>query len=123
MAGPAIDPGALLARTYPLPDGGRVRLRLLRRSDAAALRALLASAWAVADELELQRLLRFDPRRRLAIAAVSPRGRGEALLGAGAIDLDRSAEPDLVVVDPEHGAALEDLIASALRARARRRAA
>ena len=123
MDRPAIDPGALLARSYPLPDGGRVRLRLLRRSDAAAVRVLLATAWAVPDDLELQRLLRFDPRRRLAIAAVSLRARGEALLGAGAIDLAPGAEPDLIVVDPDHGAALEELIAWALRARARRRAA
>ena len=118
-----MDPGALLARSYPLPDGGRVRLRLLRRSDAAAVRVLLATAWAVPDDLELQRLLRFDPRRRLAIAAVSLRARGEALLGAGAIDLAPGAEPDLIVVDPDHDAALEELIAGALRARARRRAA
>ena len=125
MDRPAIDPGALLARSYPLPDGGRVRLRLLRRSDAAAVRVLLATAWAVPDDLELQRLLRFDPRRRLSIAAVSLRARGEALLGAGAIDLAPGAEPDLIVVDPDpdHGAALEELIAWALRARARRRAA
>ena len=116
MDRPAIDPGALLARSYPLPGGGRVRLRLLRRSDAAAVRVLLATAWAVPDDLELQRLLRFDPRRRLAIAAVSLRARG-------AIDLAPGAEPDLIVVDPDHGAPLEELIAGALRARARRRAA
>jgi cytosine/adenosine deaminase-related metal-dependent hydrolase len=121
MDRPAIDPGALLARSYPLPDGGRVRLRLLRRSDAAAVRVLLATAWAVPDDLELLRLLRFDPRRRLAIAAVSLRA--ETLLGAGAIDLAPGAEPDLIVVDPDHGAALEELIAGVLRARARRRRA
>jgi hypothetical protein len=118
-----IDPGALLARSYPLPGGGRVRLRLLRRSDAAALRGLLAAAGAAPDELELQRLLRFDPRRRLGIAAVAPRARGEALLGAGAIDLIPGAHPDPIVVDPSCGEALDDLLANALRARARRAAA
>jgi hypothetical protein len=123
MADEAIDPGALLARTYPIPGGNRVRLRLLRQSDAPALRTLFDSARAVPDELELQRVLRFDPRRRVAIAAVSPRPRGEALLGAGAIDLHPGAEPDLVVVDPECGESVERLLTDALRARARRRAA
>jgi hypothetical protein len=117
MAADGIDPGALLARSYPLPGGARVRLRLLRRADAEALRPL------VADELELQRLVRFDPRRRVAIAAVSPTGRGEALLGAGAIDRAPDAEPDPVVRHPASDPAVAELITTALRARARRRAA
>jgi hypothetical protein len=115
--------GALLARTYPLPTGERVRLRVLRKSDAAAVRQLLVEAGTVPDELEVRRLLSFDPRDRLAIAGVTPRPRGEALLGAGAIDLIPGAEPDPIVVDPSCGDALEDLLGSALRARARRAAA
>ena len=123
MASSAFDPGALLARSYPLPTGERVRLRLLRTSDAAAVRQLLVEAGAVPDELEVRRLLSFDPRDRIAIAAVTPRPRGEALLGAGAIDLIPGADPDAIVVDPSCGDALEDLLSSALRARARRAAA
>jgi hypothetical protein len=123
VASSAFDPGALLARTYPLPTGERVRLRLLRTSDAAAVRQLLVEAGAVPDELEIRRLLSFDPRHRLAIAAVTPRPRGEALLGAGAVDLIRGADPEPIVVDPSCGDALEDLVGSALRARARRAAA
>ncbi|HEX3317976.1 MAG TPA: hypothetical protein VHR88_08160 [Solirubrobacteraceae bacterium] len=117
MAQEGIDPGALLARTYPIPGGYRVRLRLLRRSDLPALRALLP------DELELQRLVRFDPRQRVAIAAASPRARGEALLGAGAIDLVAGAEPDPLVLDATSDPAVAELLDTALRARARRRAA
>ena len=123
MASSAFDPGALLARSYPLPTGERVRLRLLRKSDAAAVRQLLVEAGATPDELEVRRLLSFDPRHRIAIAAVTPRPRAEALLGAGAIDLIPGADPDAIVVDPSCGDALEDLLSSALRARARRAAA
>ena len=123
VASSGFDPGALLARSYPLPTGERARLRLLRQSDAAAVRQLLVEAGDVPDELEVRRLLSFDPRHRIAIAAVTPRPRAEALLGAGAIDLTRGAEPDVIVVDPSCGDALEDLLSSALRARARRAAA
>jgi hypothetical protein len=123
VASSGFDPGALLARSYPLPTGERARLRLLRQSDAAAVRQLLVEAGDVPDELEVRRLLSFDPRHRIAIAAVTPRPRAEALLGAGAIDLIPSAEPDVIVVDPSCGDALEDLLSSALRARARRAAA
>jgi hypothetical protein len=123
VASSAFDPGALLARSYPLPTGERVRLRLLRQSDAAAMRQLLVEAGDVPDELKVRRLLSFDPRHRIAIAAVTPRPRAEALLGAGAIDLIPGADPDAIVVDPACADALEDLLGSALRARARRTAA
>ena len=123
MASSGFDPGALLARSYPLPTGERARLRLLRQSDAAAVRQLLVDAGDVPDELEVRRLLSFDPRHRIAIAAATPRPRAEALLGVGAIDLIPGAEPDVIVVDPSCGEALEDLLSSALRARARRAAA
>jgi hypothetical protein len=123
VASSAFDPGALLARSYPLPTGERVRLRLLRKSDAASVRQLLVEAGGVPDELEVRRLLSFDPRHRIAIAAVTPRPRAEALLGAGAIDLIPGADPDAIAVDPSCGDALEDLLGSALRARARRAAA
>jgi len=123
VASSGFDPGALLARSYPLPTGERARLRLLRQSDAAAVRQLLVDAGDVPDELEVRRLLSFDPRHRIAIAAATPRPRAQALLGAGAIDLIPGAEPDVIVVDPSCGEALEDLLSSGLRARARRAAA
>jgi hypothetical protein len=123
VARSGFDPGALLARTYPLPTGERVRLRLLRQSDAPAVRQLLVEAGGVPDELEVRRLLSFDPRHRVAIAAATLRPGGEALLGAGAIDLFPGADPDRIVVDRSCGEALEDLLGSALRARARRAAA
>jgi hypothetical protein len=123
VASTAFDPGALLARTYPLPGGERVRLRLLRQSDAVAVRRLLGEAAEVPDELEVRRLLSFDPRHRVAVGAVALRGRGEVLLAAGAIDLVPGAQPDRIVVDPSCDDAVEDLLGDALRARARRAAA
>ncbi len=123
MARSSIDPGALLARTYPIPGGDRVRLRLLRQADEAAVRALLADAGAELDDFQLRRLLRVDPRARTAIAALSPRGGGEELLGLGVIDRSPDADPELIVVASHCGPALEELIESALRARARRSAA
>ena len=54
---------------------------------------------------------------------MTPRARGEALLGAGAIDLIPGADPDAIVVELSCGDTLEDLLGSALRARARRAAA
>jgi hypothetical protein len=119
---PSVDPGALLARTYPMPGGQRVRLRLLRSADAPAVGDLLDRVGIEVDELALQRLGRFDPRERVAIAAVSPRPRGEAMLGLGTIERSSQARPDFVVADPECGQELEGLIASALVARARRAA-
>jgi hypothetical protein len=119
----SIDPGALLGRSYPLPSGHRVRLRLLRQVDGPAVRELVARAGHALDELELQRLLRYDPLLRTAIAATTAGGRGEELLGIGAIDRFPGADPDLVVVTPRCGEPLEQLIDGVLRARSRRTAA
>jgi hypothetical protein len=117
-----IDPGALLARTYAVPGGRRVRLRLLRNADLPAVRDLLEQVGVGLDELTLQRLGRFDPRERVAIAAVAPRPRGESVLGIGAIDLGPRSRPDLLVIDPACGDELEGLLVNALVARARRAA-
>jgi hypothetical protein len=119
---PSVDPGALLARTYPLPGGQRVRLRLLRHGDASGVRDLLQRVGVTVDDLQLQRLGRFDPRSRVAIAAVSLRSGGETLLGLGSIELGPRSEPELVVIDPGCGVELEGLLVNALLARARRAA-
>jgi hypothetical protein len=63
---PPIDPGALLARYYALPDGTRVCLRRLRPRDRAGTRGLWARRGRPLDQLELARLTQFDPGRRLA---------------------------------------------------------
>lgn len=122
-----LDTGALLGRTYELPNRQRVRLRLARRSDVPGLRALLAQRDAPRPEpapLELERLVRYDPRRRLVLCATAPIGGREAVVGVGAIDLrGPGAEPDTIVVDERLTEGLARLLESALVSRAARRVA
>lgn len=114
-----IDSGALLSRSYPLPTGPRVRLRLARRSDMAAISALLRQREVEAGELAVSRLVRYDPRQRAVLCATTPLGGTETLVGVGAIDLTFEAEPDTIVVDERLTRGLGDLLASALVQRAR----
>jgi hypothetical protein len=114
-----IDTGALLSRTYELPSGPRVRLRLARRFDLPAIRALLEQREVPASEVALERLVRYDPRRRIAICATAPLDGKELLVGVGAIDLTADAEPDTVVVDERLTEGLGELLGAALVHRAR----
>jgi hypothetical protein len=111
---PAFDPGALLSRTYALPRGPRVRLRLARPGDGPAIGALAAEHGIEGDCLEVGR---FD-RRRLVICAMALVGAEEVFAGVGAIDLEPSAEPDLVLVDEELTDGLVELLTAALVGRA-----
>jgi len=111
----SFDPGALLSRIYTLPDGLRVRLRLVNPRDESAIRALLAARGEPADDLELAHIVRFDSRR-LAICANALIDGTEVIVGVGMIDLDR-AQPDLLLVAEGVGADLEELLRAALRGR------
>ncbi len=103
-----------LTRTYPLPAGPRVRLRLARPADGAAVLALLAGRGVVADDLEVSRLLRFDPLRRVVLCAFAPVDGAETLVGIGAIDLADGAEPDTLVVDERLTDGLGELLGAVL---------
>src|SRR5436190_19974542 len=119
-----LDPGALLARTYELPSRQRVRLRLARRSDLSGLRALLAQRGIEPSALELERLVRYDPRRRLVLCATAPIDGTEAVVGVGAIELGSPRpEPDTIVVDERVTEGLPELLKAALVGRAARRVA
>ena len=113
------DPGALLSRSYELPSGPRVRLRLARRTDLPGIGALLAQRGVAATDLELERLVRFDPRRRIVICAMAPIRGAETVVGVGAIDLESAAEPETIVVDERLTDGLGTLLADALVQRAR----
>jgi hypothetical protein len=113
------DPGALLSRSYALPAGPRVRLRLARRSDLPAFRELLVRRGIGASDLELERLVRYDPWRRVAICACAPLGGVETIVGVGAIDLTGDAEPDTLVVEERLTNGLAELLHDALVQRAR----
>jgi hypothetical protein len=105
-----------------LADGQRLRLRMPQGADAPRLRELLAGLGLGADDLELSRILRFDPRDRVAVVATVLADRCEVLVGLAAMDRYASA-PDLVLADerlaPGTGAILEDTL-RAYTERARR---
>jgi hypothetical protein len=90
--------------------------------DAAAIRSLLERQGLDVDDLELARLVRFDPRCRAVICASALIGPTETIVALGAIDLD-AASPDMVIADSSAGDGLRDLVADALMARARAHAA
>ena len=113
------DPGALLSRSYELPSGPRVRLRLARRFDLPGIRALLDQRRVPATDFELERLVRYDPRRRIVICAMAPVRGAETVVGVGGIALETAAEPDTVVVDERLTDGLAPLLAEALVQRAR----
>jgi hypothetical protein len=115
------DPGALLARYYDLPRGPRVCLRLARVGDVPGLMDLFARQGMPQDGLELARVVRSDPRRRLVICATALIGSVPTVLGVGAVSLGPggSDEPDLLVVDEGVTDGLAELLAAALRGRAR----
>jgi hypothetical protein len=106
-----------LRRTFPVPGGPLVRLRLAGPSDRARVRALLERRGVDAGELELQRLLAFDPARRHVLAAFAPLGGQDTLVGIGAIENGEDA-PDILVVD-ERMSALADVLGRVLAERAR----
>ncbi|MEA2210231.1 MAG: hypothetical protein QOF83_179 [Solirubrobacteraceae bacterium] len=115
----ADDPGALLARSYTLARGPRVRLRLTRQRDLASIESLLRREGTAQAELDLARLLRADPRRQLAITATALLGSVETVIGFGAIDLDApGATPKTLVVDRELTDGLDRLLSDALIGRA-----
>ena len=114
----SFDPGALLGSSFTLDDGVRVRLRLARSSDSAMIRALVARVGSRPEELQLARLVHFDPRHRAVICATALIDSTETLVGVGAIDLDGTGEPEVVIVDGEHSQALPELLAAALAGRA-----
>ena len=114
----SFDPGALLGSSFTLDSGVRVRLRLARSSDSALIRDLVARVGTRPEELELARLVHFDPRRRVVICATALIESTETLVGVGAIELDGTGEPEVVIVDGEHAEALTELLAAALHGRA-----
>jgi len=99
------------SRTHGLDSGLRVGLRLARASDAPAVTALVGPQRA-------SDLLRFDPGRRIVLCATAPLDGAEAVVGVGAIDRRRGADPDLVVVDERRAGGLDELLGAVLRARA-----
>lgn len=112
------DAGALLAQYHPLARGPRVCLRLARRRDLAGIADLHARQGIAAHELSLARLVSFDLLNMLVLCATALVDSRETVLGVGAIELDRPAEPTLVVVDEDETDGLAELLSAALVAHA-----
>jgi hypothetical protein len=117
---------ALVARSYTLPRGPRVRLRLAQRRDRAAILDLLRGHADNPGDLEIARAVQANPRERIAICATALLGLRETILGVGVIEVG-SERPDTVVVDGRLTDGLAELITGALVSRsaviAERRAA
>jgi len=109
-----------LRRTFPVPGGPPVRLRMAGPSDRAQIAALLERRGLPASELELRRLLAFDPARRHVLCALAPVDGTEVLAGVGAIDFGEDA-PDVLVIDERFTPGLGDVLGRVLIERARRR--
>ena len=109
-----------LRRTFPVPGGPSVRLRMAGPSDRALLAALLESRGLPASELELRRLLAFDPARRHVLCALAPVDGTEVLAGFGAIDVGEDA-PDTLLIDERFSPGLGELLGRVLVERARPR--
>jgi hypothetical protein len=110
----SFDPGALLGSSFTLDTGVRVRLRLARSSDTALIGDLVARLGGRPDELELARLVQFDPRRRVVICATALIDSTETLVAVGAAELDGTGEHEVVIVDAEQSEALTRLLAAVL---------
>jgi hypothetical protein len=111
------DPGALLARSYALPRGPRVCLRLARIRDLRAIEELAAGRGVELDALGLARLVRGDPRQRVVICATALVRGSETVVAVGAIDVS-ATEPSLLVVDELVTDGLSGLLTAALTGRA-----
>jgi hypothetical protein len=113
---PTLDPGALLARHYALPEGPRVCLRLARPRDRDGIRELFdAHGWRL-DELEPARVLSFDVTRRLVLVATALIGATEAVVGVGTIELNGPVpdEPTVVLAAEALRRGVEPLLRDAL---------
>jgi hypothetical protein len=114
------------ARFHALPSGVRVRLRLAHSRDSEAIRALLRAGREERPDLDVARLARANPRRRVVVCATALLDGAETVVGVGAIDVEAD-RPDLLCVRSSLLGGLPELLTGALRDRvaviAERRAA
>ena len=107
-----------LRRTFPVPGGPPVRMRMAGPSDRPLVAALLERRGLAAGDIEVRRMLAFDPARRHVLCALAPLDGAEVLAGLGAIDFGEDA-PDVLVVDDRFGPGLAELLGRVLIERSR----
>lgn len=97
-----------------LPSGQRLRLRMPYSQDARQLRDLFARLGVAADDLQLSRALRFDPRERVVVVATVLVDRSEDIVGLAA--MQRFADhPELLLADEIRAPGAAAILAEALR--------
>ena len=130
------DPGALLATTHEA-GGRRLRLRLTRPSNATGVRAFLEALShetrrrrfltpsATVSESVVRHFTFFDPRQRLVVAATTPDGGGEQIVGLADVALLHTglAEIAVVVADDHQGHGVGTLLTEAIASLAARQGA
>jgi len=89
-------------------------------SDRALVARLLERRGLPAGDLDLRRLLTFDPARRHVLCALAPLDGAEVLAGFGAIDAG-AEHPDALVTDERFDPGLAEVLGRVLIERARQR--
>jgi len=112
----------LLNTTHTLPDGVRLRIRLPQIIDREGLRALHERLGLRAEDFDVARSLRFDPRTEVVACATIFDGGAETVVGYGAIDL-QSDDPHLLICDDAAAPGVSDALTEALREHAESRRA
>ncbi len=122
------DPGALLSTAHELDDELTVRLRLTRPSDTSRVRGFFGAlsdetaqrrfftSIPTMDERTLRHFTFYNPRERLVVAATTPVGGTEELIGLADVSLDGAGEAEfgLVVGDEWQGRGVGLLLADAI---------
>ena len=103
--------------SHTLPNGLLVRVRLPVSGDVRGLQRLLDRTAHEGDDLEARRLLRFDPRKRLALVAAVAPGAAELIVGYIAGDLLEGARPDILLADEILAPEVSELLADVLEGR------
>jgi hypothetical protein len=121
----ALDLGALLATSYEIEGGRRVRLRLARPSDVELVSEFLAGRSGEVPRELVRRFTFYDPRERVVLAATMLAEGRERIVALG--DAAFTELPEVVLEDELEDTALADLMAEAVayytRLRPRRSAA
>jgi len=107
-----------LDSTASLPDGRRARLRYPQAADREGIAALHARLGVRADDVELARTLRFDPRTRLVLCATTWVD-GHEIVVAWAAAARGHAIAHTILADETLAPGVGALVRSALAARAR----
>ncbi len=105
-----------------LPNGLHVRVRLPHASDRPGLHALHARLGVAAEELDLARALRFDPRTRVVVCATAFLDGAERHLAYAGMEVG-AERPDLLVADETSAPGIGATLERALGGHAARRAA